>query len=415
MNRHFATRSLLRSRLGYAAILIAAFGMIAAGIVVTQPDHKSLVIGKFNGSTTQPTVTVPLPDLGGTTIPAPRRPTGGTPLLSANGQPYGPAIPFRSDIAVKEGLVFILIVGSDARPGQNLRKTRTDSLHVAAIDPATRSGTVIGIPRDTYVDMPGRGKHKINEALLRGGPQLMMQTMRDFTGLPLEYYILTGFQGFSTMVDELGGVDVYVPRRMADKWSGAFFEQGYHHFNGEQALAFSRDRHDVPYGDFSRSLNHGSVMLAALGKMRTEVGDDGGLRRWLGVLANHAEIDVPASELEGLAALARRTSPDNLNNVVMPGKTGAAAGGQSVVYATDTAYAMWADVRDDARLTGSYGGTPNQGHVNTGGNDAPPEETTTTFYEEPTTTIPEETTTTTIDSCSSIFGCSESTTTTLVP
>ena len=110
--------------------------------------------------------------------------------------------------------------------------------------------------------------------------------------------MLTGFQGFTEMVDELGGVDVYVPRNMSDKFSGAYFAQGYHHFNGEQALAFCRDRHSVKYGDFTRSENQGRLILATLGKMRTEVGDDSGLRRWLSVLANHAELDVPASELE---------------------------------------------------------------------------------------------------------------------
>ncbi|MBA2608130.1 MAG: LCP family protein [Actinobacteria bacterium] len=416
MSRHFARQSLLRGRMAYIGVVLAAASMIAAGVVVTKPEHKSVVIGKYDASSTtqpltQPTVTVPLPDLGGTTIPAPKRRSGGTPLLSANGQKYGPAIPFRSTIANKTGLVFILIVGSDARPGENLHKTRTDSLHVVAIDPATKAGTVIGIPRDTYVEMPGKGSHKINEAMLRGGPQLMMQTMRNFTGLPLEYYVLTAFEGFASIVDKLGGVDVYVPRAMDDDFSGAHFEQGYHHFNGEQALAFCRDRHDVPYGDFSRSLNQGSLMLAALGKMRSEVGDDDGLHRWLGVLADYAEIDVSASELDPLAALARRSNPERLNNVVMPGKTGSAAGGQSVVYATDASYAMWADVRDDALLTGSATAR-NGGSDNGGGSGGTDDGTSTSEYYEEPTTIPEEQTTTSTTRGSIFGGGGRNTTTT---
>ena len=366
------------------AVLVAV-ALVAWGVIHTTEDHKDLVIGKYvPTTTTSPTITVPPPDLGGTTIPAPKHRSGGTPLLSANGQHYGRAIPFRSAIASKEGLVFFLVVGSDARPGQDLHHTRTDSLHVVAIDPATKAGTVVGIPRDTYVDMPGHGTHKINEAMERGGPQLMMQTIRDFTGLPVEYYVITAFEGFANIVDELGGVDVYVPRTMDDDYSGAHFEQGYHHFNGEQALAFSRDRHDVPYGDFSRSLNQGSLMLGALGKMRSEVGDDDGLHHWLSVLAEHAELDVAASELDPLSALARRVDPSALNNVVMPGKTGTAAGGQSVVFPTDAGTAMWADLRDDARLSGY---TPDSSG-DTVDDTTPTSEDTTTSEPEPTTRPP---------------------------
>jgi len=100
--------------------MLVALGLIAWGVVHTTSEHKDLVIGKYVATTsipTPPTVTVPAPDLGGgTTIPAPVHRSGGTPLLSANGQHYGRPIPFRSDIADKDGLVFFLVVGSDARP-----------------------------------------------------------------------------------------------------------------------------------------------------------------------------------------------------------------------------------------------------------------------------------------------------------
>lgn len=366
-----------RNRVKFGAVLLAALGMIGAGVKVSDPDRKSIVIGRADTTltTTQPTVSVPPPDIGRPPIPAPKRTSS---LLAANGSAYGRALAFHSKIPVKEGLVFVLIAGSDARPGQNLHKTRTDSLHVVAIDPATRSGTIVGIPRDTYVNIPGKGMAKINTATGVGGPDLLVQTVREFTGLPIEYYVLTGFEGFSAMVDDLGGVDVYVPRNMDDKYSGAHFAEGYHHFNGEQALAFCRDRHSVKHGDFTRSENHGRLMLATLAKMRAEVGDDAGLRRWLGVLANHVELDVPSNELEVLAALARRLAPEAINNVVMPGRVGTASGGQSVVYPTEAAAAMWGDLRDDARITGSV--------------DPPTEDTSPDTTEEPT----DDTTTTSV-------------------
>jgi polyisoprenyl-teichoic acid--peptidoglycan teichoic acid transferase len=364
-------------------IVISAFALllVAFGIVKATPDNKSLVVGKYDGpNNTTPTVTVPPPDIGRKPLPTPRNSSA---LLGANGRAYGKALAFNSSIPIKDGLVFVLIAGSDARPGQNLHKTRTDSLHVVAIDPATRSGTIVGIPRDTYVEIPGRGEAKINTAMGSGGPSLLMETVRNFTGLPVEYYVLTGFEGFSTMVDDLGGVDVYVPRNMNDKYSGAHFAEGYHHFNGEQALAFCRDRHTA-YGDFTRSENHGRLMLATLAKLRSEVDDDSGLRRWLSVLARHAELDAPMSELEALAALSRRLDPSWLQNVVMPGRVGS-AGSQSVVYPTEAAAAMWGDLRDDARLDTAPSGNGTGGDV---------EETPTT-YPEDTTTSTEPTTTTT--------------------
>ena len=355
--------------------------LVAFGICQATPAHKSVIVGKYDGAeTTVPTVTVPAPDLGGTTIPAPRRSSS---LLGANGSAYGRALAFHSNIPIKDGLVFALIVGSDARPGQDLRHTRTDSLHVVAIDPATRSGTIVGIPRDTYVQIPGHGEAKINTAMGTGGVSLLIETVRNFTGLPISYYVLTGFQGFSEMVDDLGGVDVYVPRNMNDNYSGAHFAEGYHHFNGEQALAFCRDRHDVAYGDFTRSENQGRLMLATLAKLRAEVDDDAGLRRWLGVLADHAEFDASPSELESLAALVRRIDPSWMQNVVMPGKVGTASGGQSVVYASEAAAAMWGDLRDDARLTSAPTGS---------GTD---DTTETTDYPEPTTEPSTSTTETT--------------------
>lgn len=367
--------------------------LVAFGVWQSRTPNKGLVIGKYSSSTTSPTVTVPAPDIGRAPIPAPPRSAS---LLSPNGQAYGRALAFHSNLPVKEGLVFMLVVGSDARPGQSLRSARTDSLHVIAIDPATRSGTIVGIPRDTYVSIPGRGEAKINTAMGSGGSSLLVETVRQFTGLPIEYYVLTGFEGFASMVDDLGGIDVYVPRNMDDKFSGAHFAEGYHHFNGEQALAFCRDRHSVAYGDFTRSENHGRLILATLAKLRAEVGDDDGMRRWMNVLAMHAELDVPRSELDPLAGLARRLNPEAINNVVMPGRTGA-AGSQSVVFATEAAAAMWGDLRDDARLSGSAEPPPVEEETTTTTEATTP----TTFEPWPpvtlgTTTTTSSTTTTTL-------------------
>jgi LCP family protein required for cell wall assembly len=366
-----------------AAVVILLALLVLAGC--SGKRKQDLVIGKPKRTTTTavmaPTtiVTVPPPQLGRGTIPEPRRAPG---LKGANGRPYG-TIAFTSDTPVPGHLLFILVAGSDARPREDIRRTRADSLHLLAVNPTTLEGTVLGFPRDSWVDIPGHGAGKINTALQLGGPDLLAETVRHLTGLPVHYYVLTSFPGLSGMVDELGGVDVLVERRMNDANSGARFEPGWHHFNGAEALAFCRDRHDVPNGDFSRSENQGKVILAALAKMRAEVGDDEGIRRWIGVMMRHVTLDVPANEVLPLGALARRLEPQYLRNVVLPGRVGM-AGSQSVVYLGEDATRIFEDLRPDAVL---------------GGPQRPPQTTTA-----PSTSTSTRPTTTTTAGSGGLFG-----------
>jgi anionic cell wall polymer biosynthesis LytR-Cps2A-Psr (LCP) family protein len=168
---------------------------------------------------------------------------------------------------------------------------------------------------------------------------------------------------------------------MNDKFSGARFDPGWQDMNGGEALAYSRDRHDVANGDFTRSLHQGNVMLSALAKLRAEVGDDDGLQRWIGVLLRHADLDSPPQQLLPLAALARRLDPAKITNVVVPGRVGT-AGAASVVYLTDDARKLFLDLRPDAAVGGPSGDQPR------------PAPTTTTTSTTTTTVAPSTTTTT---------------------
>ena len=364
-----------------AAAVVVVAGAAGGAWWATRGGDKAVVVGRTDRTTSTPlpaptvileeTTTTTEPP---TTAPVARSSTGLAPAVGlkiAAGRPYGDPIPFRSDIPVSGELQFVLVIGSDARPGQDVRSSRADSIHVLAVNPSTRQGTIVGIPRDSWVEIPGRGRAKINDSLARGGPKLVAETVRLLTGLPIQYYVLTGFAGLPALVDDLGGVDVFVERRMNDRYSGARFEAGWHHFNGDEALAYARNRHDVPGGDFGRSANHGNLILAALGKMRSEVGDDAGLFGWLDVLRRHVQLDVPASEMPRMAALARGLDPTAVNNVVLPGRPGTARGA-SVVYLTADAPRLFEDLRDDALANGSVATTT------TTAAPATPEETTTT-------------------------------------
>ena len=324
-------------------------------------DGKALVVGVPDGAgtaTSGPEVITSAPDEGRTPVTGDvfvdgaafaggavePPPNGG--LAAADGKPWAGAIPFSTGQPVPEGLQFVLVAGSDARPNEDLLHTRADSLHLLAVNPATGQGTVLGFPRDSWVDIPGHGRSKLNNALALGGPDLLAATIRRLTGLPVDFYVITGFPGLTSMVDDLGGVDVFVDRRMNDHNSGARFQRGWHHFNGDQALSFARDRTDVEKGDLTRSGHQGLIILSALAKMRAEVADDAGLDRWISVLAKYARFDVPLTKLPALAALARRLDPNRLTNVVAPGRIGTTAG-QSVVFLTTEAARLFEDLRPD--------------------------------------------------------------------
>jgi LCP family protein required for cell wall assembly len=360
MNRS-RPRALWRTAaLGVAATLTLASAACSSG----DRSQRGLVIGKSTTTTDalpgptiveEPTTTTTVEASTTTAAPAPAAPVvAPKPTGFPDGAPYGEAIPFTTSVEVPTNLVWVLAIGSDARPGGDMRKSNGDALHLIGVDPQTGVGTILGFPRDSYVQIPGHGTGKINSALAMGGPKLMAQTIRQLTGLPVDYYVLTAFEGFQKIVDELAGVNVKVDRKMNDHFSGAVFDPGWQDMTGREALAYSRDRHDVENGDFTRSQHQGNVLLSGLAKLRAEVGDDAGLQRWIGVLLRHADLDSPPTQLMQLAALARKLDPAKLTNVVVPGRVGT-AGAASVVYLTDAARKLFLDLRPDAAIGGPTG------------------------------------------------------------
>ncbi len=336
--------SFARSPSAAAAVAVVVVAGGITGAVVRNRDPV-IVIGKVPQTTPAQTAEPGPPE-----VPLPPK-FHPKPLLSSSGRGPGPALDFRGAVNVPSDLLFFLVIGSDARPGQDMTRARADSIHIAAVDPLVREGTVLGLPRDSYVNVPGHGQRKINAALALGGPDLLVRTVRELTGLPISYYAVTGFEGIARITDELGGVDINVPYRMDDRYSGARFEPGWHHMDGNQVLAFSRARHGVPGGDFGRSQNQGRVIVHSLEKLRAETMDERGIRHWLGILYKYARLDMSLDDAAELGKLARQIVPSTLRNVVASGTT-QDRDGQSVVVLDDHAYELFRDVGADAIADG---------------------------------------------------------------
>ena len=170
-----------------------------------------------------------------------------------------------------------LLVGSDSRQdlspeqqaelstGGDLGSSRTDTILLVHI-PHVGSGhaaTMVSIPRDSYVDIPGYGSDKINAAFAEGGPPLLARTVEMATGIRLDHYAEIGFGGFGAIVDALGGIEVCPPEAIIDPLAGLDLPAGCQTLDGRNALGYVRSR-ATPRADLDRMLHQREFMSAML-------------------------------------------------------------------------------------------------------------------------------------------------------
>jgi LCP family protein required for cell wall assembly len=170
-----------------------------------------------------------------------------------------------------------LVVGTDSRadltaaerrrlhtgqtPGQ-----RTDTIMLLHVPSGSGPTVLVSVPRDSYVSIPGHGKNKINAAYSIGGPQLLVRTVEQATGLHVDSYVETGLGGYARLVDAIGGVDVYVKRPIKDAEAHIDVKAGYQTFDGATALGYARARYSDSRGDLGRVDRQRQVLAAIAGK-----------------------------------------------------------------------------------------------------------------------------------------------------
>ncbi len=186
------------------------------------------------------------------------------PLADANRPAATPALTFllvgtdsRSDAPT---------TGTDAEPGTDPGSQRSDVLMLARINPSRTGASIVSIPRDSWVDIPGHGKNKINAAYAFGGPKLLVQTVEQATGLRIDSYVETGLGGYAQLVDAVGGIDVCVKRALKDAKAHINVKAGCQTFDGATALGYARARYADPRGDLGRVERQRQVLAAIAGK-----------------------------------------------------------------------------------------------------------------------------------------------------
>lgn len=159
----------------------------------------------------------------------------------------------------------ILLLGSDSRDQELGAGSRSDVIQLVHISDDRSRVDVVHFPRDMYVDIPGHGMNKINAAYSYGGAPLLVQTMENILGLRIDHVAQIDFQGFADLTDTLGGVDLYAPQSFDEDGFGNW-SKGWHHMDGQQALGFVRERHQLAQGDLDRGRNQQAWIKAVLTK-----------------------------------------------------------------------------------------------------------------------------------------------------
>jgi len=174
-----------------------------------------------------------------------------------------------------------LIVGSDSRTGltpeQEARLTtgdgeaagggRTDTIMLLHI-PGVTSGnppTLVSLPRDSSVPVPGRGRQKLNTTFAIGGPTLLVQTVEKVTGVHIDHYAEIGFGGFANLVDDVGGVQLCPSEPISDPLAGLNIPAGCQVLDGPQALGYVRTR-QTPRADLDRVVRQQEFLGALIAR-----------------------------------------------------------------------------------------------------------------------------------------------------
>jgi LCP family protein required for cell wall assembly len=206
--------------------------------------------------------------------------------------------PGQEDWIRTKGRINILLLGTDQDLETN---SRTDTIILASVDTVQKKVSLLSIPRDTRVNIPGFGENKINAANLLGGTELVKATISNLIKVPIDYYIITNFEGFKDIVDTLGGVEIDVEQNMRYRaYDGMIdLKKGVQRLDGEKALQYVRFRHDK-LGDITRTQRQ-QKFLTALAKEMIQAKTILKLPALIPKLKEAVGTDLSVTQMIGLA------------------------------------------------------------------------------------------------------------------
>jgi LCP family protein required for cell wall assembly len=222
----------------------------------------------------------------------------------------------------------------------------TDTVMILRVDPQTKQAALLSLPRDLYVDLAGGGKGRINTALALGGPERLIETIKQDFGIAINHYAMVDFHGFEALVSAVGGVPIYFNYPSRDENTGLFqYDPGCVTLDGEQGLAYARSRHfeiqrtpngkwqEDPSSDFGRIARQQQFIKAALRKAVAKgVRNPFVLKDLMGIAQKNVTLDTEFSiqDLVDLGMQFRDFDPDQLVTYTPPAN-GKMVGAMSVL------------------------------------------------------------------------------------
>ncbi|AFV02528.1 hypothetical protein UNSWDHB_875 [Dehalobacter sp. UNSWDHB] len=217
--------------------------------------------------------------------------------------------------------ISFLLIGADKRPGQT--SYNTDTIIVASVDPDTKLISLLSIPRDTRVSLPGSNSYvKINSVVMYRGIPELMDEVTELTGILLDGYVVTNFDGFKSIIDTVDGIELDVEMDMyketGDEVDGVIdLKAGEQHLNGTQALQYARFRGDST-ADIGRTARQQKV-LKAVAKAVLQPSTIIKLPKLIPQINEVVETDLKLADILRLSKAAAAFDSSNMVNQTLPG------------------------------------------------------------------------------------------------
>jgi LCP family protein required for cell wall assembly len=212
-----------------------------------------------------------------------------------------------------------ILLGSDSRVKTDAGQGRSDVVMVMHLSGDRKSAYMISFPRDMYVPIPGHGKDKINAAYAFGGPPLTVRTVEGLVKTRMDHIALIDFEGFINLTEELGGVTVY--NKYPSVSQGYSFPVGNVTLRGEQALAYVRERKQLPHGDLDRAERQRVVLQAILAKglAKETIANPLKFVSFVRGVSRYVTVDEQLTESElRKTALSLRLKPSDIQSLQAP-------------------------------------------------------------------------------------------------
>lgn len=230
----------------------------------------------------------------------------------------------------KKDPINILLIGLDYRPEE--KDSRADTQIVVHIDPAAKTATLLSIPRDLWLKIPGYGEDRVNAAFQKGeddqakvpggGPGLAMATIEQNFGIHIDYYAQVDFNGFEQIIDTIGGIVIDVPKPLADNeypfndygYTRIYVQAGLQRMDGRTALEYARSRHAD--SDIGRNSRQQQVLLAVR-QQGLNLNLITKMNQLSSQLSDAVQTDLSPLQVAQLAQLSKSIDAGSIQNVVI--------------------------------------------------------------------------------------------------